>query len=741
MSLSSSIKGVVKRGNVAKLVRFFMGDDNEDDSAKTPSNENVKPARRKGEQTEESERDKEISGIMKDGFDQLKEDLKGDGEDGKVLVVMAFGPSRSGKSTLLNFLTVKNYPCLPDSGRINEKCMGKSIFEVGGGDESCTRDFRYYKLKASRFRAIHKLPPMPEGCEDYDILFIDSEGFGNSGDGASKGLFLGLFTLMGISNVQLFMHTDPMLNDGRLRCIAQNIVSTRILGSEQPKTVSIALGTPKEKQAPVKKEIFLDDSSDSDSDSDEDIEEIKKKCIEDNNEMYEDFNDRDKKNKPLFITKLKESAFVEDESKIEILTMPRCIQYNKEAYKRTLKDLSALILDGANPRKGSELCDAFDKTFKQVYEKCGLIEGQVSIDSVYSKIMTNLFDTITTKEKDTIKDFKASVADKNLEDIESILTSGPRNPEVLRFVKRPYELLAEEIGKYVPQSGLDAFSVSLLGKIKKESEERMIKDAFNILNLMKVWKDNNSMIHKLYEVNKSLRDAKEGDVVKINLIDKDGNETKESVNVKVLKDSFGYKNAKERKEDNIHFIFPVGIKITKITSSESTKKHFWKENDPVVKTNETDDITEGYHFDFISMRAFPITKDKYRKCSYKFLDYKGIFKYINIFSVTKTVEKTSIIVSLDDKCDFLIKNCEVIDYDNVQLGDRKTDDKGIREPKTSKKEVVIEAKPHKKHDKSNETKITFINFDFKPKTELVVHTKKTPQPLFPPVVKTRKVKI
>lgn len=704
MSLSQSLKW--KKGNVAKKIRFFMGfGDDVDNGEKTVGGEKVEAEREKCVKVDESEQDNEVSGSIKEGIDQLKLDLL---ESDKVLIVMAFGPSRSGKSTLLNFLTVKNYPCLEGSGFLTSKIINKSIFEVGGGEESCTRDFLYHKIKASSFRSIHGLDPEPDN--EFDILFVDSEGFGNSGDGASKNLFLGLFTLMGISNVQLFLSREVMLNDNRIKCIAQNIVSTRLLGNGQPKLISIARGDPKEKRTEPQIEVNEDSGDESDKDEYQEYLALKKKCIEDNKELYDDFNGRDKKNKSTFVTKLQEKAIIEDANKIEILTMPHCIQYNKEAYKRTLKDLSRMILNGATPRKGSELCEIFEKTREQVYEKCGLIKGQVSMDSVYSKIMNDMLESIKTLEKEVLNCFKTSVAEMKLEEIQELLSKGPKNPKISTFVSHPFTKLVDVIKRYVPETGLDDITKTLLGKIKIESVDRMKKDLKNVLNLEKVWRDNNSMIHKLYQVNQNLQDAKEGQIVPINLIDKDGNITKKRVNVRVLKDSFEYQNINEKKEEKNHYIFPVGIKISRKTTQEATKKFFWKERD-TDSTTESNDITECYHFDFISMRAFPIAKDKYRKCSFEFLDYEGIFKYLNVISVEKKVTKTSVVISLDDKCDFLIKNCEVIDYDNVKLGDRKTDDNVLRWPNKSKKELVVEAKSHETHKRVNETKITFINFE------------------------------
>lgn len=708
--MSSPEPKTKKKGRVANLIRFFSGKDEEE------TKDDAKPG---------------ISGFndaeyVNKGFDLLKDKLS---NSKKAVIVMVFGPSRSGKSTILNFLTVRNYPYLKNSGIPKKSSKkNKSIFKVGGGEGSCTREFQFYMITASNFRRIHHLDSEPDN--DFDIYFIDSEGFSNKGDGASKNLFLGLFTLTGVSSMQLFMHRESMLNEGRIECIAKNIVSTSLFGNAQPLLVSVARGNPKgeDGQKAVEEESDNrddiddidddnedDDDFDDDSDSESEDEDSQKK---DNENLYREFNDEDKRNKPTFIESLEDYAVIKDRNKIEILTIPDCIQYNKEAHYRRLQDLSRLILNGTNPRSGSELYKEVEKTFNQVREKCGLIEGELSLDSVYSKLLNELFDSIKSLEKGTEKKFKDFIVKKELREIKALASNGPLNKDLTEYIKGPYASLEQKITKYVPLKGLDAITKTLLGKIEKESEVRMKNVVFNALMLEIVWRDNKAMIHKLYQVNKSLQVAKEGQTVSIKLIDKDGVETNKRVEVIVLHDSFNYENSKDGKIDQLHYIFPTGIKITKITTHVTTdvKLRIITKQKTTTEINE-EDITEGYHFDFISMRAFPKTKDKYRKSIYKYLYNPSFLDYflMSLKSYPEIINKSTIKISVDKTHSrFKLINCDVTEFDDVTTGDRKTEEKTLN-PKEEDgyQEIVINAKPHEKHDKTNETRITSISFELK----------------------------
>ena len=87
----------------------------------------------------------------------------------RALLVLVIGPSKAGKSTLLNFLTLKEYPLLNKRGKITKEAKEMAHFEVRGGDIPCTADFKYKKVKASEFMEMFNIEGVPAGADDFDI--------------------------------------------------------------------------------------------------------------------------------------------------------------------------------------------------------------------------------------------------------------------------------------------------------------------------------------------------------------------------------------------------------------------------------------------------------------------------------------------------------------------------------------------------------------------------------------------
>ena len=221
----------------------------------------------------------------------------------RALIVLVMGPSRAGKSTLLNYLTVKQFPFLgATGGKITKKFQDVWKFEIAGGDMSCTRDFAYTKLKATEFAEMQKVTSSfihrPD-FKDFDIYFIDSEGFSNI-DGASDNLYLGLFTLIGAAGVQIYIDITPTTSTDRVKHLSQNITVSNAMGNQPPRTISIKRSG----------------TSDDNEDEDDNIE-------KENMKLYQNLKKQDKKNLPMFTAAVQKIARI-DVNKLSILTMPNC---------------------------------------------------------------------------------------------------------------------------------------------------------------------------------------------------------------------------------------------------------------------------------------------------------------------------------------------------------------------------------------------------------------------------------
>lgn len=107
-------------------------------------------------------------------------------------------------------------------------------FKAQSGDIPCTTDFKYKRMKASEFMSIHGIDEINSDFEDFDIFFIDTEGFSTI-NGVSEDLFLGMFSLLGGVSVQMYLDQTPMTDIGRVKCLVQNLTVSSFLGSEHPK--------------------------------------------------------------------------------------------------------------------------------------------------------------------------------------------------------------------------------------------------------------------------------------------------------------------------------------------------------------------------------------------------------------------------------------------------------------------------------------------------------------------------
>lgn len=686
-----------KKGHRAKIIKFFLGDD--------------------GEANEESEE------IIEGRFNTLKRILK---KSKRAIVVLVFGPSRSGKSTLLNFLTTKNYPFLNEFNEIPKVCDDKSPFPVGGGTSSCTRDFHYAKVCASRFRDIHGLSPE---SDEFDIFFIDCEGFGNI-DGTSANFFIGLFTLMDIASVQIYLDKNSASNKDIPTKLAQVIKSSKILGNEhQPKLISVSRTTPDSKKEKEEEKIDEEDNEDDDDDCDIDddfdvIPEVKPISLKEKNEMlYENYRKQDKDNKPKFINDLKEKVKI-DEDKIEILTNPNCNVIEQIAFKKTLTDLSRMILDRANPREGSELSDRLERAYVRVCKKYIVLNGRPETDSVFSSLLKDyIYDIINEEEKKAINDFNDYIKGTVDKLVEEIHEKFPDDDNVMECIEKPFKNLMDKLAFIIPETGLDDITRDCLEKTRMCSENRVAKEIKALLDLRLAQNNVNISISLMYSKNPSLRDAKPGNIVKVNLIDKDGNDTEKQINVIVLEETFMYEGKK------YNYIFPAGIKITKIKKTYIIDVYLTTETTNSTKTEEFD-ITNGYLFNFLTKEATPKEyADAYRMCIYNYKytwdDHLLITKTILLMwrliramaqhsnPYTKTIEEMSIIITVDDAySSYNLNCCYAIEYDNTDPDERTFEDKTLY-PGSDHLEITVKAKPHEKHDKTNNTNIRSISFKLK----------------------------
>lgn len=631
-------------------------------------------------------------------------------ESDSAIVVLAAGASRQGKSTIVNCLCTDCPP--PDPTKLASR-RKKWAFKENGGTSPCTKGLQYAKISASDFRYKFDLP----GESNFDIFFVDTEGFGNI-EGCSPNLFLSLFSLLGIACVQLFVKKD--VDESMVVSLSQNITISRIFDIEYPPTIINARGS-----------LEFNDNYDDDDDE---------KTLEEMNDgLYINLQGQDERNLSKVLTKLKEKVGKKDddegvflsEENFSLVSLPDCNRENTSVYLKVLKKVSEMILRRAKPCSGKELIQKFASISSKNEPYSQALANQNDQGEVQVKLIDLYISRkLSELESDALVNFRLFVHEKDLSYAKRILDVGPEcDPKLKGCLGAPYELLLKKLESILPGlDKVDSIHLGYLDSLKTRSIERMGKSFRNEVVLMISLGDANGRIYHLYKNNESLDGVKPGNIVTINLIDSDGKKTDKQVKVRVLNETFEYEYEEDgvKKIITLHHIFPVGIRILRLNKNKSYGRIalFMGTN---INSSEPIDITEGYHFDFNfnELKAIPKDDELSRKSTYYYQKesvsiiplpiLNNILPFLNKIAlyVFEENNESSIKVSMDDSSDFIIKSCDVINYDNTDPKDRKTEDETLIPETVDPQTIVIRAKEHRKPGKTNDTKITFINFELK----------------------------
>lgn len=660
-------------------------------------------------------------------------------ESKNAVIVLIYGPGRQGKSTLMNFLTKEGYS-LPSMGSLFYKDnQVEGNFEVREGTDPCTKNFEYVKMSESEFRGIHGIPPY--NSNNYDIFFIDSEGFDNTA-GISNDLFLGLFTLMGVACVQLYLNNSVITNGDRMKCLAESIISAKILGNKKSKVISISRGT-----------IAIS--------GDPQLDEL-------NEQVLTQIRNQDKDHKKEFLSGLKQRVDLGDYS-VSTISIPDYISFIKVAYKELLTDLSKMILEGAQPRNGKELLnnefsDAFDLVKKH---KTKLVakddKGIVSMNTVYNNLMKYFIEKAMTKGEDVSFNQRSEIFEKTQDQLKEMQRNLQNYFELVKQCEKKERDLNSNGGQFDRESAKEDYD-SLMKQIKEKhkvfydivsvgcsafnreiktiinepknlnsivqgylkEKERSLKNIINdkIENLIKQaldLKDTHNVMGRLYEENRSLDNKNVGDIVEINLLNGDGVLVPDKkMRVKIMNDMFDYEN--DGNIQRLHYLFPAGITITEY-SLTTTKEYFTvvkcktKYNTPDGKHSEKN-INEQFSFNFNDMKIVPKEEMSGPCSSYVYTcNYKLL-----IFSVV-TIREKFIQVSLNIlESDLWIKECRFTRYNWAGwfILTKKPKEKKIEYPALP---FYIKAKDNTNRGKGNQVFFVSATFELKDKPSLFLNQK------------------
>ena len=674
----------------------------------------------------------------------------------RAVIVLVFGPGKVGKSTLLNFLTVDGYPFPRNGGSyIPPEAIDMAKFVVRSGDKPCTIDFDYIKMSASEFRGIHNIPA--DDSNDFDIFFIDSEGFGNT-IGASRDLFLGLFTLMGVSCVQLFLHNSPTRNDYRIECLAQSIVAGKILGNSGSNIISItARGT----------------ADLSGVDSSNDIQEV----------ILNKLKEQDEGNENEFIEKLREKAEIKEINNetgvtrniVSIITLPECCEDNGAAYRERIKDLSRMILEKAEPRNGKELLGtpsdenndsktSFSKAYSKVIQHKQTLEGELSMSSVYNSLLIEFIkQKLMRIVKETLQDFRSriqcnldeleaknyyyNVRTRRVDEIEQRLNELNSRPEELNESQRreKNEIQVErdtisseirdeyrefnelvslgcrkferEIMSIIPDlNSLNSFVKDHLAIIKKNIKFTISNELSTLIEILKLLKNSEGVMGRLYEVNESLGRANVGDIVTINLIDNNGNMLSDkTMRVKVISEEFNYTDSNGVERNN-HQIFPAGIDITEHELTTTKQKLLgltWTTTyDPPNGKPKRKQIADQFCFDFKNMQIIRKEEISQECSSYEY--YYNYWLGFLIIGYTEGIPEKWIEISVANECDLKITGYKIT---KTNWPDLKTTSFDLRCPMEPSNPLKIKADTHTLHGKANTARFIYAKFELKEPTQ------------------------
>lgn len=589
----------------------------------------------------------------------------------RAIIVLVIGASRSGKSTLLNFLTLKEYPLLSKKGNITPEAKEMEHFETRAGNKPCTTDSKYKKVRGSEFMVMHGLKGVPPGTEDYDIFFIDTEGFGNI-VGISEDLFLGIFSLLGGVGVLIYLDVTGMTDANRVKCLAQNISVSRFLGYNPPKTISIARGSK-----PIVEEEEDDDEAY-------------------NTKLYDSLKKQDEKTIPVFIKTLNEQAVI-DEGKISILTMPKCDQIEGIAYKRTVSDLSSMIVSDTSIKSGKELLELISRSYDKVCNIKEHLSGKLTIDSIFTDLLKDFcWKMIKEKREDVLEIFRESNKESSYGDFSSICNG--KDSKISNYSEEPYIRFERALKKIIPN--LDQVDKDFLKTLKEKSIAKMESDIKGVSAVIcEKMGDYKGTLYSLYEANKYLYKQRPSNRLTISSIDSYGNLVDKDISVIVQPECFyGPKNVK------MYSVFPVGIKVMKIKTVTTIKDGIFYGKTESTEVKYKEDITDGYRFNFLSKTLVPKDEDKYIKCTY---NYNKTWSWI--FWATETIEKTIIKVIVDKECNFKLNKYECVrtDWKNTNTPENPTEwNKDLR----GLEEFSLEASEHKFPDRENEAKLKYIEF-------------------------------
>ena len=635
------------------------------------------------------------------GISDFKKDLL---KSANAIIIIAFGPSRSGKSTLLNYLTVRNFPLL-DGRTMTKNAKRMARFKARGGSKPCTQGFQYAVVKASEFMAMHGLGDAPAGFGDFELFFVDSEGFGNI-EGASEGLFLGLFSLLGAADAQVSVGLTPASSEDRVRCFAENIVVSRIFGNEPPKAISIIRGGSLEEGSD--NESGSGSGSGSGSDSNSNSKGTKHRAEKKNKKLYENFKRQDTKDIGSFASAVKKRAIV-DEGKLSILTMPYCNEEEGIAYKKTVRDLAGMILEGANPKSGEALAKKIDECFDKVC-MCRDLADKVSMDDVYSVLMKefihNAADDEQKKALDELNDAAKKMEPKELADV---WKKGVSNNKFLsKYANDAYCALVERIEGIVPSiGGLDEMTQEVLKLSKERINERVCGEGLLLIKLHIDMTTCDGVIARMHDVNPCLHEQKPGCNVTIKLIDEDGNATDRTIRVIVQERTFTYStNPKDKDVETktFHYIFPAALKVVRRNYGATTNRRafgLWSTKTDKPTTTEDVDVTQDYTFNFLTMRATPIASISAYKCEYYYSKERSW-----LVNSTEEIKDTRLEIRIEYKDDLRLGLCEVEEYTWVNR------EKGTKTDRTVYANdpfwMEIKAVPHELTWRTNITDLTLI---------------------------------
>ena len=153
-------------------------------------------------------------------------------ESKKIKIVLVIGQARQGKSTLCNYLTNPKIGPIQGGEYFDDDDKDSETFETAAGDDPLTSGIQGSKISIQEFKRIHELttetPETPAEEEDYDIIFLDTEGFGTIADTKESGkrgdYFVFLLSFLGISSIILDLSKDNFLSTDRIENIKRNLV-------------------------------------------------------------------------------------------------------------------------------------------------------------------------------------------------------------------------------------------------------------------------------------------------------------------------------------------------------------------------------------------------------------------------------------------------------------------------------------------------------------------------------------